>query len=90
MRTEYDIEAMAREMTENGFDDEQAERFDAAFVAAQAAAVTLLCAMHGVDERTMLDELANSRNLNLRLNHLVARMEVSATFIVHVHSGLPF
>jgi hypothetical protein len=90
MRTEHDFEAMARDLVENGFDDEQAERYDAAFGAAKVAAVAILCALYGVDEDEMLDALVDSRHLNAQAQAFVERIECSEAFIGHIHSGLAF
>jgi hypothetical protein len=90
MRTDYDSEAMARDLEQNGLDAEQAERHDLAFKAAKIAAVALLCARYGVDESELLESLMDSRNLNAQVHRLVARIEVSSAFVAHIHSGHPF
>ncbi len=77
MRTDYDLEAMARDLGQNGLDSQQAERHRLAFKAAKAAAVALLCARYGVDESELLESLMDSPNLNSEVHMLVARMEVS-------------
>jgi hypothetical protein len=90
MRTNYDIKAMARELAENGFDAEQAARYDLAFEAAKVAAVAVLCARYGAEEGEMLEALMDSRSLNCEVYLLVARMEASPAFVAFLHSGHPF
>jgi hypothetical protein len=90
MRLHYDFESMARELEENGMDAEQGERFDGAFRAAKVAAVAVLCARYDTGEDEMLDALVDSRPLNAEVQWLVARMEVSPSFVAYIHSGLPF
>ena len=77
MRTDYDFEAMARDLGQNGLDSQQAERHHLAFKAAKVAAVAVLCARYGVDESELLESLMDSPNLNSEVHMLVARMEVS-------------
>ena len=44
MRTNPHVDAMARELREHGFDAEQGQRHEFAFVAAKVAVLALLCA----------------------------------------------
>jgi len=90
MRSTPDFETMARDLADNGMDAQQGERHAHAFRAAQVAAVALMCARHGASEGEMLEALMDSRNLNVEVHALVARMELSRAFVRHIHSGLPF
>jgi hypothetical protein len=90
MQTDHDIDAMARDLRENGFDAEQGARYDFAFGAAKIAAVALLCAEHGADEVEMLDALMDCRNLATEAGRLVARIEMSPEFVGYIHSGHEF
>jgi hypothetical protein len=90
MRSRPSINALVREMQRKGFDDHQALRFDLAFDAAKAAAVTLLCARHGVPKDEMLEAVCISPRLAADARDLVARMEISPAFVRHIHSGQPF
>jgi hypothetical protein len=90
MQTDHDIDAMVRDLQENGFDTEQGERYDFAFGAAKVAAVALLCARYDADEVEMLEALMDSRLLGEEACLLVARMEVSPEFVAYIHSGLRF
>jgi hypothetical protein len=90
MRNRPNIAALVREMQENGFDDRQAQRYDRAFHAAKVAAVTLMCARHGAHEEEMLEAVTISPRLAAEAQALVARIELSPTFVRHVHSGSRF
>ncbi len=90
MRTNLDVDSMARDLEENGMDAEQGARYDAAFLAAKVTAVVMLCARYGTDADELLDSLVDSRNLNAEMQRLVARMETSPAFVGHIHSDLPF
>jgi hypothetical protein len=90
MQTDHDIDAMARDLREHGFDAEQGARYDFAFAAAKIAAVALLCARHGADEVEMLDALMDSRNLATEAGRLVARIEMAPEFVAYIHSGHDF
>jgi hypothetical protein len=81
---------MARDLRENGLDDEQAVRHGFAFVAAKMAAVALLCAKHDCGQVEMLDALMDSRNLAAEAGALLKRMEVSAAYVGYIHSGIRF
>ena len=86
----YNTDAMARDLRKNGLDEVQGRRYDLAFMATKIAAVALLCAKYGAGEGEMLEALMDSRGLNAEVSPLVARMEVSAAFVGHIHSGLRF
>ncbi len=86
----FDFKAMARELTEQGFDPAQSDRFDFAFHAAQIAAFATLRAQHGMETSELLEALQMPGKLARELERLVARMEVSPTFIGYIHSGLRF
>ena len=90
MKPRHDIQAMARELREHGFDTAQERRFVQAFDAAKVAAVWLLCARYGTGEAEMLETLQCSRNLGVEIRQLVERMEVSPAFVRYIHSGLRF
>jgi hypothetical protein len=90
MRTNYDIKAMARDLAENGFDAEQAARYDLALEAAKVAAVAVLCARYGAVEGEVLEALMDSRSFNCEVYLFVACMEASPAFVAFVHSGHPF
>lgn len=90
MRTNLDVDSMARDLEDNGMDAAQGARYDVAFRAAKVAAVVMLCARHGADAGEVLDALVDSRNLNAEVQRLVSRMEVSPAFVAYIHSGLPF
>lgn len=90
MQIHPDTDAMARELLENGFDPEQAARYDLALDAAKRAAVALLCAKHGTDEEEMLEALMDSTNLATEAYRLIARIEVCPQFVGYIHSGLRF
>jgi len=86
----FDFKAMARELTEQGFDPAQSDRFDFAFHAAQIAAFALLRAQRGMDTSELLETLQMPGKLPRELERLVSRMEVSPAFIGYIHSGLRF
>jgi hypothetical protein len=86
----YNTDAMARDLRKNGLDEVQGRRYDLAFVATKIAAVAMLCARYGASEVDMLEALMDSSKLNAEVSPLVARMELSAAFVGHIHSGLPF
>lgn len=90
MRNRPNIAALVREMQAYGFDDHQALRYDRAFHAAKIAAVTLMCARHGAHEEEMLQAVTISPRLAAEAQALVARVELSASFVRYVHSGLRF
>ena len=90
MKPRQDIQAMARQLREHGFDALQERRFMLAFDAAKVAAVWLVCARYGTGEVAMLDALQCSRNLGAEVRQLVERMEVSPAFVGYIHSGLRF
>lgn len=90
MQTDHYIAAMARDLQENGFDADQAARYDFAFAAAKLAAVAVMCAKYDSDNEDMLDALMDSRPLSDEACLLVTRMEVSPAFVGFIHSGLRF
>lgn len=90
MQTDHYIAAMARDLQENGFDADQAARYDFAFAAAKQAAVALMCAKYGADSVDMLEALMDSHHLADEACLMVTRMEVSPAFVGFIHSGLRF
>lgn len=90
MPNDHYIAAMARDLRENGFDADQAARYDFAFAATKQAVVAVLCAKYGADNEDMLEALMDSRNLSDEACLLVTRMEVSPAFVGFIHSGLRF
>ena len=90
MRTNPQVDAMARELRENGFDNEQGARHDFAFVAAKVAVLTVLCAKHGAAEIELLEALMDSHHLTDEVGALLGRMEVSPAYVGYIHSGLRF
>ena len=90
MRSNPQVDAMARELRENGFDHEQGARHAFAFVAAKLAVLTVLCAKHGAAEIEMLEALMDSHHLAAEVGSLLGRMEVSPAYVGYIHSGLRF
>ena len=90
MRTNPHIDAMARELREHGFDAEQGQRHEFAFVAAKVAVLALLCAKYGAAEVELLEALLDSRSLNAEVGALLGRIEVSPAYVGYIHSGLRF
>lgn len=90
MRTNPQIDAMARELLEHGFDAEQGQRHEFAFVAAKVAVLALLCAKYGAAEVELLEALLDSRSLNAEVGALLGRIEVSPAYVGYIHSGLRF
>jgi hypothetical protein len=90
MKPKHDIQAMAQQLREHGFDAAQERRFILAFDAAKMAVVWLLCARYGTGAAEMLQALRCSRNLGTEVQRLVERMEVSPAFVRYIHSGLSF
>ena len=89
-KPQYDIQAMARELHQHGFDAAQEQRFVLAFEATQMAAVWLLGARYRSSAADMLEALRYSRNLGAEIRQLVERMEVSPAFVRYIHSGFSF
>ena len=90
MRTNPHVDAMARELREHGFDDEQGQRHEFAFGAAKAAVLALLCAKYGAAEVELLEALLDSSSLNAEVGALLGRIEVSPAYVGYIHSGLRF
>lgn len=90
MQIHRETDAMMRDLRLHGFDTEQAQRHDFAFGAAKLAVVALLCARHGADETDMLEALMHSRRLGAEASVLMERMELSASFVGFIHSGIEF
>ena len=90
MRTNPQIDAMARKLLEHGFDAEQGQRHEFAFVAAKVAVLALLCAKYGAAEVELLEALLDSCSLNVEVGALLGRIEVSPAYVGYIHSGLRF
>ena len=90
MRTNPHVDAMARELREHGFDAEQGQRHEFAFVAAKVAVLALLCAKYGAAEVELLEALLDSRSLNAEVGALLGRIEVTPAYVGYIHSGLRF
>ena len=90
MRTTPQVDAMARELRENGVDAEPGARHDFAFVAARVAMLSVLFAKHGAAEVERLEALMDRHHLAAELGVLLGRMEVSPACVGCIHSGLRF
>ena len=90
MSNKPQVDLMARELRENGFDHEQGARHDFAFVAAKVAVLAVLCAKHGAAEIELLEALMDSHHLAAEVGALLGRMEVSPAYVGYIHSGLRF